>query len=99
MWTRLVAPLVPGETPTPLQRVLATADFGNGVGAAVPWTTHVFINTDLSVSLEREPEGEWIALAARTRLDPAGAGVAETVISDVRGRAGRGVQSLFVDRR
>jgi hypothetical protein len=99
LWTRLLVPVVEGETPSPLQRALAIADFGNGVGAAVPWTSHVFINTDLTVSIEREPEGEWIALAAQTRLDPAGAGVAETVISDTRGRVGRGTQSLFVDRR
>jgi Thioesterase-like superfamily len=99
VWMRLAVPVVPGETPTPLQRALALGDFGNGVSAVVPWTTHVFVNTDLTVYLEREPEGEWIALDAVTRVDPAGAGVAESVLSDTRGRVGRALQALYVDRR
>jgi hypothetical protein len=99
VWMRLAVPVVPGEEPTPLQRALALGDFGNGLSAAVPWTTHVFVNTDLTVYLEREPEGEWVALDAVTRVDPAGAGVAESVLSDTRGRVGRALQALYVDRR
>jgi hypothetical protein len=99
VWMRLRAPVVAGELPTPLQRTLALADFGNGVSAALPWTTHVFINPDLTLYLEREAEGEWLALDAVTRFDPDGAGVAESVLSDRRGRVGRALQGLYIARR
>ena len=98
-WFRLRVPLLAGEEPSPAQRAVALADFGNGVSAAVPWETHTFVNTDLTVFLDREPGGEWVGLAARTRVDPAGAGVTETELFDLDGRAGRALQALYVARR
>jgi hypothetical protein len=99
VWMRLRHPLVAGEVPTPLQRVAAVADFGNGVSAALDWDRHIFINPDLTVHLEREPEGEWVCLEASTRVQPTGTGAAESVLYDERGRIGRAVQALFVARR
>lgn len=99
VWMRLRAPLVAGETPTAFQRTAALCDFGNGISAVVPWGDHVFVNTDLTLYLDREPEGEWICLDATTRLEPAGTGVAESVLSDTRGRIGRALQSLYAGRR
>jgi hypothetical protein len=99
VWIRLRHPLVAGEHATPLQRVAAVADFGNGVSAALNWDRHIFINPDLTVHLEREPEGEWVCLEASTRVQPTGTGAAESVLYDERGRIGRAVQALFVDRR
>ena len=64
VWIRLAIPLIAGKTPTPLQRVIAAADFGNGVASALPWGRFLFINTDLTVYLARTPEGEWIGLDA-----------------------------------
>lgn len=99
VWMRLAVGVVPGEEPTGFQRAVALADFGNGVSAVVPWDTHTFVNPDLTVYLEREPEGEWIALESVTRADAGGTGVAESVLFDARGRFGRGVQALYVARR
>jgi hypothetical protein len=99
VWMRLRHPLVAGEETTPFQRVAATADFGNGVSAELDWDDHVFINPDLVLHLEREAKGEWICLEARTRLQATGTGTAESVLHDRRGRVGRAVQSLYVDRR
>lgn len=98
-WIRLRVPVVAGQPATPLQRVLAAADFGNGVSAVLDWERYVFINPDLTVYLEREPEGEWVALDARTRVAPDGTGVAESVLFDERGRIGRAAQALLVDQR
>ena len=98
-WLRLTMPVVAGETPTPLQRALAAADFGNGVSAVLPWDQFVFINTDLTVSLARSPEREWIALDARTDVDRRGTGLAYSRLYDERGAVGLGIQSLFVERR
>jgi len=98
VWIRLAMPLVAGETPTPLQRALAAADFGNGVSAVVPWGQFVFINTDLTLYLQRQPEGEWVCLEASTDVDPHGIGVAHSRLYDERGRIGRSLQALFMER-
>src|SRR5262249_22818702 len=47
VWMRMRQPLVAGEEPTPLQRVLVAADVGNGISAVLDWRSHVFINVDL----------------------------------------------------
>lgn len=98
-WFRLRVPLVAGEEPSPLQRLAAAGDFGNGIATAVPWTSHVFINPDLTLYVERPPEGAWIGLDAETRLGPEGAGVSDAVLYDARGRVGRAQQSLYVAER
>lgn len=95
-WLRLRVPVIAGAGVTGLQRAAAAADFGNGVSSAVDWQTHTFVNPDLTLHLERDPEGEWIALDARTRVQPDGTGQAESVVLDTHGRAGRAVQSLLV---
>ena len=59
-------PLVAGEEPSPLQRTLVTADVGNGVSAVLDFRRYLFINVDLTVHLERMPEGEWICVDAVT---------------------------------
>ncbi len=98
VWIRLAIPLIAGQTPTPLQRALAAADFGNGVSSALSWQRFLFINTDLTVYLARAPEGEWIGLDATTDVDSRGMGVAHSRLYDGRGPVGHSLQSLFVDR-
>jgi hypothetical protein len=98
-WFRLTRPLIDDEPPSPLTRALAAADFGNGVSRAVDFDAYLFVNTDLSVHLHREPEGEWVLLDARTRLEPSGAGLAQSALSDERGQIGLAAQSLFVAAR
>ena len=41
-------------------RAVAVADFSNGISALLPFADWTFINGDLTVSLAREPQGEWI---------------------------------------
>jgi hypothetical protein len=98
-WFRLMRPLVDEEPASPLARVLAAADFGNGISRIVDFQDYLFVNTDLTVHLHREPAGEWVLLDARTRLEPHGAGLAHSALSDERGRLGLAAQSLFVAER
>jgi len=98
-WFRLQRPLVDDEPATALARAVAAADFGNGVSRIVDFDSHVFVNTDLTVHLHREPAGEWVLLDARTRLEPHGAGLAHSILSDERGQLGLAAQSLFVASR
>jgi acyl-coenzyme A thioesterase PaaI-like protein len=98
-WFRLRAPLVAGEEPSPLQRLAAAGDFGNGISTAVSWATHVFINPDLTLYVERVPAGEWVGLDARTRIGGEGIGISDSVLYDERGRVGRAQQGLLVAER
>ncbi len=97
VWMRQRVPLVKGEEPTPLQRVLVIADSGNGVSAALDHRRYLFINTDLSVHLVRPASGEWVCLEATTFVD--GLGLADTVLWDERGRLGRCAQTLLIRER
>lgn len=98
-WFRFARPLVGGEDPTPLQATLAAADFGNGLSQELDLDTHLFVNTDLTVHLAREPVGEWIGLESTTELGPEGTGLAVSTLHDERGPLGRALQSLFVAPR
>jgi hypothetical protein len=98
-WMRMKVPLVDDETPSPLTRVLVAADSGNGISQVVPLASHLFINTELSVHLFREPGGDWICLDAITRVGPESAGLASSVIFDMGGQVGVGNQSLLIARR
>jgi hypothetical protein len=99
VWMRLRHPLLPGEPLSSLARLAGTADFGNGVGAALPFERFLFINADLTIHLQRQPEGEWIGLDARTLLPSGGTGLAESVLHDVHGPVGRAFQTLVVQPR
>jgi hypothetical protein len=98
VWMRMRHPLVPGEPPSPLCRVLVAADSGNGVSATLDYQRWRFINPDLTVYLLRPPTGEWVALEAATSAT-AGIGLADTALHDEQGPIGRAAQALFVDRR
>lgn len=98
-WFRFARALVGGEEPTPLQRVVAAADFGNGVARALDFDSWLFVNTDLTVHVDREPQGEWVQLDAQTTIGPQGTGLATSVLSDRCGRIGVAAQSLFVEPR
>jgi hypothetical protein len=99
VWLRMRQPLVAGEEPSPLQRVLVAADVGNGVSASLDYRRYLFINVDLTVHLERMPVGEWICVDAQTLPQPSGNGTAESVLSDASGRIGRALQTLLIAQR
>jgi hypothetical protein len=99
VWMRMRQPLVDAEALSPLQRVLAAADSGNGVSATLDWGRFLFINVDLNVHLERMPIGEWVCLDAVTLPQANGVGTADTVLLDERGRVGRALQTLLIAKR
>ncbi len=99
VWMRMRGALVPGETPSGLQRVMAAADSGNGASVALDMARYTFMNPDLTVCLHRLPAGEWICLDAVTRPQPTGIGLAECGLYDENGPIGRSAQTLILDER
>ncbi len=98
-WFRCAIPVVDDETPSPLQRVMAASDFGNGISRVLDFETHLFINPDLTVYLSREPRGEWVQLASVSAIEPDGIGLATSTLCDEDGPIGVAAQSLFVGAR
>ena len=98
-WFRMLLPMVEGEEPTGAQLAAAVGDFGNGISSVLDWSEWLFVNTDLTLHLHREPEGDWLANRARTILQPNGSGLATATLYDRRGEVGTAAQSLFVARR
>jgi hypothetical protein len=99
VWTRLRVPLLPGEDVSPLTRVLAVADSGNGVSGTLDLERWWFINPELTVHTSRLPAGEWVCLDAATTISPGGVGLATSVLSDRDGPVARGAQALLVGAR
>jgi hypothetical protein len=99
VWMRMRQPLVGGEAPSPLARVLVAADAGNGVSATLDYRRFLFINTELTVHLLRAPEGEWVCLDAETTLSSGSMGMAVSEVHDRRGLVARSTQALLVQRR
>ncbi|GLZ31593.1 hypothetical protein Lesp02_37810 [Lentzea sp. NBRC 105346] len=99
VWGRPKVETVEGDESTPLQKLFSIADSASGVSSRLDIRKWFAINTDLSVHLFRQPEGEWFALEANTVIGPDGAGVASSVLHDLTGPVGRTAQALFVRER
>lgn len=98
-WLRMRHPLIEGEEPSPLQRVLIAADSGNGISSTLDLDRFVFINVDLSVHLQRMPAGDWVCLDSLTIPERTGIGLADTMLLDERGPIGRACQTLLIAER
>jgi hypothetical protein len=96
VWARQRVDLVAGERATGLQRLFVVADSGNGVSSRMDPHEWLFINSELTVHLYREPAGDWIALDATTAIGPDGVGTAFSVLHDLEGPVGRGAQALLI---
>jgi hypothetical protein len=96
-WARSTVPLVAGEELSAPQRTVLLADSGNGVGTSVDRARWLSINTDLAVSLYRDPAGEWLCLRSRSTITPGACATTETLLFDRAGAVGRATQTLLVD--
>ncbi len=99
VWVRLSQPLVVGEEPSDLQRVMAIADVANGVGARLDARQWTYLNTDLTVHLFDPPTGPWIGLQAETSIGHDGIAMSSAVIHTSAGPVGRLAQNVLIQRR
>ena len=99
VWYRANRPIVDGAALSPLMRAAIAADFCNGTSAVLDFRHWTFINADLTLSLAREPVGEWILLDAETWAGPDSIGIAAARLADRDGYFGRAVQSVLFEKR
>jgi len=99
IWFRAQRAIVAGAPISPAMRAAMTGDFCNGVSSILDFRRWTFINADLTVSLARQPVGEWILLDARSWLGNRGCGIAFARLGDAQGYFGRAVQSMVIEER
>lgn len=99
IWFRIERPLVAGAPISQAMRAVVAADFSNGTSAVLDFRQWTFINADLTVSLARQPVGDWILLDGESWIGPDGMGLAMARLGDAHGYFGRAVQSLVIERR
>lgn len=94
VWGRQLIDLVEGEESDAFQRALVLADSAGGVTFTLDPRRHRYINCDISVSLHRDPEGEWLRMSAESIASPGHGGLVRNVLADGRGEVGIGVQTM-----
>jgi len=99
VWYRAQRPIVEGAAISPLMRAAIAADFCNGTSSVLDFKEWTFINGDLTLSLAREPVGEWVLLDAETWAGPDSIGIAAARLGDRDGYFGRAVQSVLFEKR
>lgn len=99
IWYRVDRPLVEGAPISQVMRAVVASDFSNATSVALDFKHWTFLNADLTISLSRQPVGDWILLDGDCNIGPDGAGLAMARLGDERGYFGRAVQSLVIERR
>jgi hypothetical protein len=106
IWATTPLGLLDGEPTSPLVRAAMLSDLTFALSGRlllrrglVPLDPRraAMINADVTLYLERPPEGEWIALRGAVVSDFEGIGVAEVVQHDRGGRYGRSLQALVAN--
>jgi hypothetical protein len=99
VWYRADRPIVDGAAISPLMRAAIAADFCNGTAAVLDFREWTFINGDLTLSLTREPVGDWILLDAETWAGPDSIALSMARLGDREGYFGRAIQSVLLEKR
>jgi hypothetical protein len=97
-WLRETRPFVEGEPLTPLIRAALAADNASGQVNGGPLGL-AYINADLTITLARLPEGEWLGLDAISRAAADGVSVGTVDLYDRKGRIGQVTLIAVADER
>jgi hypothetical protein len=96
MWMRTKVPILADEEASPFQRICPLADSGNGISYNDFLDRVLFVNPDLSVSLHRDPVGDWFCSKVVSHWQRDGTGIADAELFDIDGPVGRAVQNLLL---
>lgn len=96
VWLRALVPILADEEASPFQRICPLADSGNGIS----WNDYhdkvIFINPDLTISIHRPPDGEWLCSRVLSHWHSTGVGTADAELFDRHGPVGRATQNLLL---
>jgi len=91
--------LVPGEEPSPFQRICPLADCGNAFSRHTDPDRLGFVNPDLVSALHRPPTGEWLGMRSVSQWQPSGVGLVTSSLFDDRGSVGTALQTMVLRPR
>ena len=106
LWVTTPLDLIEGQATSALVRAAMLSDLTFGLSgrlllrrglAPADLRRASLINADLTLYLERPPEGDWIAMRDGSVSDLDGIGIAEVVQLDRGGRYGRSLQALVAN--
>ncbi len=95
LWMRTPG-LIPGETPSPFQRLCPLADCGNALSRNAELQEVTFVNTDLTIVAHRLPRGTWLASSSRSHWHSTGVGLSVAELSDEHGPVASALQTLVL---
>jgi hypothetical protein len=98
VWVRETRPFVEGEVLTPFMRAALVADMANGQTNASP-VGLAYINADLTMTIARLPEGEWLGMDSRSRATADGVSAGSVDLYDGKGRIGQVTLIGIADER
>ena len=96
VWMRTSVAILDGEEASPFQKICPLADCGNGLSYNEYLDRVLFPNADLTVSLHRDPAGDWFGSRSISHWASSGIGLADAELFDVRGPVGRATQNLVL---
>jgi hypothetical protein len=98
VWARPRVNLIDDEPVRGVELVALLADAASGVSALADPRELVFLNTDLSLHIVREPRGDSVWMHAESFLSDDGVGMTSSVLGDANGSLATAQQALFVGR-
>lgn len=98
-WLRFPYGLFEGEEMTSYLHAASLSDFANGLGNLSAGEGAGYINCDITLTVHREPVGEYVAMELEAGAGPVGIGSNHAILSDVEGVFGGVAQSLLLNPR
>ncbi|MBZ2187530.1 thioesterase family protein [Alcanivorax sp. JB21] len=98
-WLRLPAAILAGTRPSPLVHLAMLADMGNGAAHLDLAPGLGTINADITLSLYRYPESDWIGMQAENLFQPHGTGIIHARLYDEQGGIGHVMQTVQAQRK
>jgi hypothetical protein len=100
LWIRLLLPVVEGTAVTGTEQAAVAADYAQvATSTRLPFAEWSFVNSELTMHLAREPQGQWVAIACDAVVADVGAGFTSAELHDCEGRFGQSTSALFLEPR
>ncbi|MCA9848610.1 MAG: thioesterase family protein [Dehalococcoidia bacterium] len=99
-WLRIPMPFIDGEPTSPATAAAALSDFGNAIAGRFTLEgqkSGSYINSDITLYMDRDPVDEWVCLEVPYRQEIRGVGHVESIWYDREGRYGRGVETRLAN--
>lgn len=98
-WIRTDHELIQDRAAGPLAGYVGLIDSANGIAVRADPRDLLFPNTDLTIHVVRQPDGDWLGLDTSVSFGPGGVGLTSSVLHDEHGPVGVAAQSLTLRRR